>query len=480
MKKNQLALIIALLLPCAITLHAQIEYKFLLEKENNCTPISLSSTKTGDAIVGLFYSDISQLIKLDSHGNVVASHLFAPEEDSSYYLNYTTFCAELDCFLGVGVQYIGNMTECRQNIWIFEFDENLNILREKVFSTFSYCVLSMSGQYANDCYYIVASAYPDDDLTMIYKIDSQWNQILQKAEISNGYGGTTCFMRQIPGSSNFLIDFGLDDKYLYILDENLNEISELKYNLIDLRYPIDGEFINEKEVITTGIYVEDGGNTFNYLFGLKKTDITGDINMNQLEIFGYEWLDEYDFYAGCRTGERKSLAMHEDYFYYGGVGNYNLFTYYGFEDNALVLYAFDHNLDSLWSMTVADDAYYKLWSIVPTEDGGCVMAAWRSDWRQGKNKWDTYIVKIAKPEFNNIAALPKNDIVVYPNPGNDKLFIKTEMREFTFQLYDMQGKLLLEQQNDKEIHASGLSSGLYLYKIIDAQGKMSTGKWIKR
>lgn len=487
MKEKKTLLLIALFqLFSTIMLQSQIKYELLIEKEKSCSPVTLTMTENDNIVIGISYQDTSELVKVNPQGEIVGSHFFYPQGDTAYYLHYTTKAAMSDKYIGIGEQNIGHTMDGVHKIWIFMFDEELNIQWERIIDVFPFAPLSMSCLYANNAYYFTISASPHDALTAIYKMDAQCEQIVQYLEIDHrpypeylGFG-TTCFFRQIPGSSDFLTNYMDNDRYLYIIDEDLNIISDIRYSGIAFNYPIDAEFISETEFITAGICIESDENRQKSLFGLKKMDVTGNVNINQLEVFGYEWLDMYNPYIGCRTGERKTLAMHDNYFYYGGLGKDDFFTYWGYEDNLLLLYAFNHNLDSLWSMTVADDAYYMLWSIVPTDDGGCVMAAWRSDWRQGKNKWDTYIVKIAKPEFNNIATLPKNEIVVYPNPGGDRLSLRTEMERFTFQLFDMQGRLLLERQNEKEISTNELSSGLYLYKIIDRQGEMSTGKWVKQ
>lgn len=75
---------------------------------------------------------------------------------------------------------------------------------------------------------------------------------------------------------------------------------------------------------------------------------------------------------------------------------------------------------------------------------------------------------------------------LYPNPVNDRLIIKTEAnphrQALRFQLYDMHGKTL---QNGKikgsitYVHMTGISSGIYLLKVIDGNTEVITFKIIK-
>ena len=81
-------------------------------------------------------------------------------------------------------------------------------------------------------------------------------------------------------------------------------------------------------------------------------------------------------------------------------------------------------------------------------------------------------------KYSNIVTnkcLHKNEqVLVYPNPVNDKLFISiTGFNNFTAQLTDAAGKIILQkifkvQQNETiSINTNTLSSGLYFLKIID-------------
>jgi hypothetical protein len=69
---------------------------------------------------------------------------------------------------------------------------------------------------------------------------------------------------------------------------------------------------------------------------------------------------------------------------------------------------------------------------------------------------------------------------VFSNPGDNCFLVQTELSRFTLQLYDLQGQLLLTQQNRKEVDTEKLPSGCYLYRIITEDGKATNGKWVKR
>jgi hypothetical protein len=71
-------------------------------------------------------------------------------------------------------------------------------------------------------------------------------------------------------------------------------------------------------------------------------------------------------------------------------------------------------------------------------------------------------------------------VQVYPNPGNDKLTIAIAFGDFTFRMYDITGKLVLEQKNQKNITTKHLPSGLYLYRIFSNNQAITLGKWVRK
>ena len=92
------------------------------------------------------------------------------------------------------------------------------------------------------------------------------------------------------------------------------------------------------------------------------------------------------------------------------------------------------------------------------------------------------IAKIPKPDFTSIPQVekPTSLATIFPNPGSHHFLIQTELIRFTLQLYDLQGQLLLTQQNRKEVDTEKLPSGCYIYRIIAENGMATSGKWVKK
>ncbi len=85
---------------------------------------------------------------------------------------------------------------------------------------------------------------------------------------------------------------------------------------------------------------------------------------------------------------------------------------------------------------------------------------------------------------NNENQFSKN-IAIYPNPTSDFITISAKKYAIsTIKIYNILGKEILKvnttNSNQLKIDLSGLSSGIYLFKIVDATGKSTLKKVVKR
>jgi hypothetical protein len=71
---------------------------------------------------------------------------------------------------------------------------------------------------------------------------------------------------------------------------------------------------------------------------------------------------------------------------------------------------------------------------------------------------------------------------VYPNPARDYVLIEmAENHNVNFRLFTLAGQMILQQQvtgSGQKISLNNLKEGLYVYKVIDDKGKLTTGKLI--
>ena len=74
--------------------------------------------------------------------------------------------------------------------------------------------------------------------------------------------------------------------------------------------------------------------------------------------------------------------------------------------------------------------------------------------------------------------------VAYPNPGGDVMNVRTSLRDCTLQVYDMQGRMVHQQEITDDVtsvDASNWPSGTYIWELKTENGKLKVeeGKWVK-
>jgi ELWxxDGT repeat protein len=72
-----------------------------------------------------------------------------------------------------------------------------------------------------------------------------------------------------------------------------------------------------------------------------------------------------------------------------------------------------------------------------------------------------------------------NSLIIYPNPVNDILYIKSNSTIKTGIIYNLLGKKMKTTSNTS-VNVSNLKSGIYFLKIEDEFGNISSKKWIKK
>lgn len=85
-------------------------------------------------------------------------------------------------------------------------------------------------------------------------------------------------------------------------------------------------------------------------------------------------------------------------------------------------------------------------------------------------------VVLSTEDFN------KTSLSIYPNPTTDFINIQNLKGEYSYSVYDVAGKLLLNKTNaiSTQIDISTLNKGLYLLELIDSENIKSISKIIKR
>lgn len=87
---------------------------------------------------------------------------------------------------------------------------------------------------------------------------------------------------------------------------------------------------------------------------------------------------------------------------------------------------------------------------------------------------DNPIAYLYMNNINNtgLSNIKNSDIIIYPNPTKNKIYIKSDVRPFEISIYKSDGKIVLQKRlnNENEVNVSTLNGGIYFIKISTENG----------
>ena len=138
-------------------------------------------------------------------------------------------------------------------------------------------------------------------------------------------------------------------------------------------------------------------------------------------------------------------------------------------------------LDVVWQRIYDLDNRITPHYIMATQDGGCLVTG---EIATGSPEEEGMMMFAAKIDSDGCLDVPeigsvKQTIGCYPNPAKEKVTING-IEAAEVQVYNALGQLVKSERNSNEISVEGLAEGVYLVRIMDAEGKVYTNKITKR
>ena len=367
------------------------------------------------------------------------------------------------------------------NLWVVKFDYDFNILWETKIPVNGnvICTHQYSISNENENIIILSTIFSQDNFNLVlHEINNNGAIIKEKYVDGHGLASDIILM----SSTQYrLIIYGSIQKTIvniYTLDSNFNITNN--YSLPwGLSSSNTMRFLGDSNLLITGRKIFPEKNNERDL-GIVKTNI----NNNLIEYKHYGKIDTIDY-----PGEHNNLDfISENDIFFGGYSNINISNpAFSTLPSWFILNKIDINLNLKWQKFYGGDACYNLWSILATQDGGCVMAGTRYDYKtQPIQERDIYILKVDEDgivTWTQEIPLTKTHTTIYPNPGTNCLNIKTKLKNSTFELIDFTGKIIIRKSLNsftKQINTSNIPSGMYFYRIHDNKKIIESGKWVKR
>ncbi len=178
----------------------------------------------------------------------------------------------------------------------------------------------------------------------------------------------------------------------------------------------------------------------------------------------------------------------KDNIFYGGVSNIIPSHYpWQAEDSWIILNNLDSNLNLNWQKFYGGDAFYILWALKATQDGGCIMLCTRYDELTQYHEYDIYILKV---DSNGLLTttieepqIPSSEINTYPNPAIDYIHFSGLQSDFKLNIYDITGRQIASKiisSGDNQVGLASFKPGIYYYQISRNGLVVKAGVFCKR
>jgi len=456
---------------------AQSSFEYILDDPIDHLGGAMIEDSGGNIFISVTNYQFAKLIKLNNEGILI---------DSIDILNPANGMCELFHLLKVDnnkfMAFGKYNTDTTFNLWAVTFDYNFNIIGDtkipvngNISPIYQYAIINNIGNI------VIFSSYelsPTNWDIMLHELSVDGNIIKEK--LLDGFGMASDII-QLPSSEYRIIVYGHVRNPLinsYCLDTNFEIVNSYSVPL-DLDFHNTIKLLNDTTLLITGNKIFPERDNERDL-GLAKTDLSN----NLIDHMYYGKPDTVDY----ATVHSNLDFISENDIYYSGISNLNLSNpYFSHMPSWFVLNKIDSNLNLKWQKFYGGDACYFPWAILATQDGGCVMAGTRYDYKtQTNQERDLYVLKVdggGLITWSQGIPINNQSTTVYPNPGTDFFYVNTNNKKLYFELVNMNGQIVIEQildNNHKYINTQTLESGIYFYRLIDKKNKIvETGKWMK-
>ena len=495
MSKSHILLIITML-SLYFNMYAQYTFEEIISRPENQIINSVIEDSNGNYIMVGRIRNIETnqyngyLLKIDNTGNLIQEQFINPGNAiSSLFFNIHFFNNHYH-ILGTELLEYPNISK----LWYLKLNLNLEIEDEKFLAIpnsrwFSYMnsILDSDTNFVltgyttridtnnngntfnnNDVFFYKLNLGGDSINSVFYTSDVPLHfsfDIIEKQDSSKYYAFV----------SHFTNIFGTSGQRLTLnKDFEIIDIDSIPLQVYDFYSP---SYFNQNKILICGKRGAEPPN--NYALNVLSITDSGElVNYNTFKKNTYR--DHPAMYNGVNKNENN--------IYVGGTSNFDYSNpFYSTFDSWFHLIKIDSDITPIWEYWYGGDAYYVLYSILATNDGGCLMVGCRYDYETQDQERDIYIAKVNSDGlivWTQEIPMGKQVTTVFPNPGTNRLNIKTNNKQLDFELINISGQVLISQivnSNANTINTESIKSGIYFYRLFDKKNEtIETGKWIKR
>lgn len=319
----------------------------------------------------------------------------------------------------------------------------------------------------HDAFFYKISLEGDSLASHFYTSEIRWHfsfDIIESTDKSKYYAYVSHF---ISGVTEY-------DSQRLTLDKNLDSIAlePIPFYMYDPNSPV---YLNETDVLISG--KGTGDYPRNHVIAIHNE--AGEIiNTNHFK------KEPYREQPPMKNG----ISKFGDNIFVGGISNFDIGNpFWSTQNSWFHLVKVNTDLSMVWEKWFGGDAYYFMYNILATRDGGCIMVGNRYDDQTQNQERDVYIVKVNGDGlivWEREISMNDRFSIVYPNPGHQlNIRLAAQHSQALLSLFDQYGRLVLQQQltqPESLVETTHLLPGVYLYQLAGPTGLSESGKWVKK
>ena len=427
----------------------------------------------------------ARIMKIDAQGKLMHEKILRYNGQSSKLVSIIQLSENR--FILSGTTYTSGNIEMSGNFWLCTLDSSLNVVDEKNYDLGYKSPISkmiLDSQHNILIYGTVldknAPPYMADEIMFIFKLTSVMDSLNFKTYYGAFFIGEDLIEKSDHKGYYFLAYsyYTFNGSFAHILDLEAG----LSYKrTIDIPLMI-GDLGTIKLVDSTHFMISAEELPANDSMSYKIGVLLYDTAFNLLHFREYGKADTNDYPAV------KSLDFSDATSVFIGGTSYVLPNEFSQADNWFRLNNIDTVINVKWERFYGGDGYYSLFGILATRDGGCLM--YGTIWDFHNNPDQTRYLRLIKVSKDGLLSdengKPRDkakEVILYPNPGNDRIIVQTTLQGLTVSFFDVAGNCVAKKTIHSMVESldvSELSTGIYFYRFTCGDKVIDCGKWIKK
>jgi hypothetical protein len=465
----------------------QTTFEKIISDPKNQIAIDVLETSDGYILltdIGVFAANDfkTQFFKIDKYGEILYEKVI--NTHSSIYTVEKTVSLENDYYLCFAIQKID--LDSSAFFTVLMIDKDFNTIWEKKYPTPFYGMDYFNiEKFGEDFFIIGRGRRSNNGITenFAYKVNAEGDMLCSKIYPVSGIVGPFAIIPYFDQDAFKVFVRGYHQQtntsgQIMIID-TLLEMIDLKGIPSDVFSYNDAKYIDNSHYLLTGKKTMYNSSPQDDQLAIMIMD-TSDV-MIDIKYFGApDTLDYPSFFENLSFTDTNNI-------FYCGTKNM-VYTNFPPVPSWFIVNNLKSNLELNWQKFYGGDAYYQMWTMIATSDGGCLMAGTRYDYLTQNNERDIFIIKV---DSNGLVTgvndepplIPVHDAILYPNPAGEQITVDFSQlyTSATLQLMDISGKTIFISQltsNRQTIDISALPAGTYLYRIFNPKGLEETGKLV--